>query len=101
MALSDLQRSIIRELLVHADARIVRHSQFTPIYPAKAGKSEVLIPNRPPWAIPGYVTSKLLRNGLLEVDTKTDRYTTLLLSDIGRTTAAASSNPVNRRSTKK
>lgn len=101
MALSELQKSIICELLANAHARIVRHSQFTPIFQEKAGKSEVLIPGRPPWPIPGYATSKLLRNGLLEVDTKTDRYTTMQLSEIGRKAAAASSNPVKRRSTKK
>lgn len=97
MALSVLQKSIVIALLDHRDARIVRHSQFTPLMPVKAGKSEVMIPGRPPWPIPGYVTSKLLKHGLLGIDTATIRYTTLQLTDEGRTVATAASNPDRRR----
>lgn len=97
MALSQLQRSIVCALLGSRDARIVRHSQFTPMAQTKAGKSEVLIPGKPPWPIPGHVTSKLIRNGWLGTDTATSRYTTLQLTDEGRRVATAATNPDRRR----
>lgn len=87
MALSALQEQIITALSENPDARIIRHSNYHAIHASKAGRSEMIRPDHPAWALPGYTVRTLVRRDLLQIGSKSHSYAVLELSPLGKTAA--------------